>query len=168
MTIVLTEKEFRDQDPQFVAAVKHLEKVRGGRRSDRWGETRRFAGKSAGLHLDRVRNAEARIDRQFDLSSKRHARYLKVTVSQIKPNRKLSPGVMRDLVTIIIENVPRSALPQLRANLQQYIDASAAGTIPDTFFVGVSDPSASGKTPRDMWLIANVWYQLEEIDRYLN
>lgn len=42
-------------------------------RGDRWGESRRFAGRSAGLRLDRIERAGVACNRAYDAAEKRWA-----------------------------------------------------------------------------------------------
>ena len=83
--------------------------------------------------------------------------------------RKLSPGVMADIVQSDVSSADDHKLHSNLATLLAYRDAQAAGTLPDTFYVAVCDPSASGFVPKDMWLVNNAEFAHEqhaaELDR---
>lgn len=67
----MTLLEYVDAYPPYQEAQAALQKAHldlGGR----WGEARRFAGRSAGLRLERLDKARERCSREFDKASAKY------------------------------------------------------------------------------------------------
>lgn len=68
----ITKDAYREQDPIFLKAEATLAAARAALGGGRWGEARRFAGKSAGLRLERVDKAHTRWSQAWERADKRH------------------------------------------------------------------------------------------------
>lgn len=85
----MTADEYANQDTAYRKAhdawISAMERAHG--RGDRWGETRRFSGKSAGLSLERIERASKWADKKYEDAKSRHA---KIVEQAIKEGKKPS------------------------------------------------------------------------------
>lgn len=82
----MTKAEHREVEPKLVAATAARDKAQaevGG--TSRWGETRRFQGKSAGLRLERSDKARERWSKAFDDADAKHRDAVKKALAAGKP-----------------------------------------------------------------------------------
>ena len=60
-------KDDIDKDPEVIAAQAKINRIYDEMvRNDRWGESRRFAGKRAGSRLERLDKARRQLFRAYD------------------------------------------------------------------------------------------------------
>lgn len=81
----MTKDEHRDNHPGLKAATKKRDAAQAAIGAGRWGETRRFAGRSSGLRLDRLESAKERWRREFDLADTAHRKSVEDAVKIGKP-----------------------------------------------------------------------------------
>lgn len=82
----MTRREYRETDQKLIAAAAARDKAQselGG--SNRWGESRRFQGKSSGLRLERLDSANKRWSTAFDAADAKHGKMVSDAIAAGKP-----------------------------------------------------------------------------------
>lgn len=81
-----SKEEFINADARYARACERRAQAYAAlNRGDRWGESRRFAGRSAGLRLDRIARANAACNRAYDAAEKRWDRLQRKAGSNSAP-----------------------------------------------------------------------------------